>query len=507
MHGRERLSRFTLGHRMARMSAGRISVVLVAVALVGVAPVGGAGRAEAGTIVVESYGGERPADADALLRPVLAELSGRGFAAGAALSKQIEERLSAQATILDGEQVAEAQRFIKSGQDNFLGGDFALAVKDLTHGLGLFESAPATLARDPDLLDHRFRGLVYLSLAYKRQGKQTEATRTMAELIRSYPNRQISRTEFSPEVRDLHRKIQDELDQQGLGSLKIAIDDQRTSVFLNERYVGGGNVTETKLRAGRYRVFLQQGKLAGRVHYVQVGPGTESNLSASWQIDSVLQTPAAGVRLAFETEAARNGAEGAELLRLARAVDATGVVVVGIREIEGRRSIVGSYLSIDSSKPVRVAGLAVDPVAPSEAKLRALGRFLAGDEKAADDFDNIAAGASISGGPTGPGPTGPRDGGGRYKTLKWVTLVGGLALIGGGVGLIALHEPEIADGERNPDARNTRPIGIGVAAVGGALALSSVYFFIKAGGSSKESRGTALVPTTGGAILSFSGTF
>lgn len=481
---------------------GRISVVMVAGVLLA-----GTGWADAGTIVVESFGGERPADADQLLRPVLAELSGRGFAAGASLSRQVEERMSAQATILDGEQVAEAQRFIKSGQDNFLGGDFALAIKDLTHGLGLFESAPATLARDPDLLDHRFRGLVYLSLSYKRQGKQSEATRTMAELIRSYPTRQISRTEFSPEVRDLHRKIQDELDQQGLGSLKIAIDDQRTGVFLNERYIGGGNVTESKLRAGRYRVFLQQGKLAGRVHYVQVGPGTESNLSASWQIDSVLQTPSDGVRLAFESEAARNGAEGAELLRLARAVDATGVVVVGIREIEGRRSIVGSYLSVESSKPIRVAGLAVDPVAPSEAKLRALGRFLAGDEKAADDFDNIAAGSSAISGPSGPGPTGPSDTRRPFKTWKWITLVGGLAFAGTGVALIVMHEPETEGGMRNPDARNTRPFGIGAAAVGGALALTGVYLFIKDGGSSKESRGTALVPTSGGAILSFSGTF
>ncbi len=223
------------------MLGGRISVVMLSVCMLA-----GAHRASAGTIVVESYGGERPADAEQLLPTVLAELGSRGFDTGAALSKQIVDRMSAQAAILAPEQVAEAQRFLDSGQSNFLSGDFALAVKDLTFGLGLFDGAPATLARDPDLLDVRFRGLVYLSLAYKRQGKQSEATRTMAELIRSYPNRQISRTEFSPEVRDLHRKIGDELDQQGLGSLKITIDDQRTSVFVNERYVGGGNVTETK---------------------------------------------------------------------------------------------------------------------------------------------------------------------------------------------------------------------------------------------------------------------
>ncbi len=83
----------------------------------------------------------------------------------------------------------------------------------------------------------------------------------------------------------------------------------------------------------------------------------------------------------------------------------------------------------------------------------------------------------------------------------------GVALLGGGLGLIAIHEPEIADGMRNPDARNTRPAGIGMAAVGGAVALTSVYFFIKDGGSSKESSGTALVPTNGGALVTFSGRF
>ncbi len=130
------------------------------------------------------------------------------------------------------------------------------------------------------------------------------------------------------------------------------------------------------------------------MHYVQVGPGAKSNLSVAWQIDSVLRTDDKGVRLVFESEAARASGEAAELLRMARAMDATGVVVVGVREIEGRRSIVGSYLSVESAKPIRVAGVAVDPVAPSEAKLQALGRFLSGDEKAADDFDNIATGRS-----------------------------------------------------------------------------------------------------------------
>jgi hypothetical protein len=46
------------------------------------------------------------------------------------------------------------------------------------------------------------RGLLGVALAHRRRGRQTEATAAMAELVRSFPDREISYKDYGPEPRD-----------------------------------------------------------------------------------------------------------------------------------------------------------------------------------------------------------------------------------------------------------------------------------------------------------------
>ena len=72
----------------------------------------------------------------------------------------------------------------------------------------------------------------------------------------------------------------------------------------------------------------------------------------------------------FDSEEQRGKYEAVYAIRIARALDSTGVAVVGVRDFESRRSLVGTLYSLDSTKPVRTAALALEPVAPSDDKGR-----------------------------------------------------------------------------------------------------------------------------------------
>lgn len=343
----------------------------------------------ADSIAIESYAGARPADSEKLLAPIFDELDGRGFASGRQLEQRVASRVSSAPAVLSETRVAEAKKFVSSGSDQFSNGAFDSAIKELQHGLKILDSAPVTRALDQKLRDVRFRGLVFLSLAHGRRGEPAAATRAMAELARSYPDKQVSRAQYGPEARDLYMKVTRELKKQGLGVLHVKVDDARTVVFVNERYAGVGKVSLRDLPSGRYRVFVQQGDVRGRLHTVDVAPGSEATVSITWLAESTLRTDETHVSFVFAEEAGRSKSENAESVRLTRLINASSVIVLSIRDYNGQRSIVGSYLAVDSSKPIRTAAISVDPVVPSEDKLRAMGRFLAGDEAARKLFPNL----------------------------------------------------------------------------------------------------------------------
>ena len=463
--------------------------------------------AGAGMIVVESYVGEKPKAISALVAPLLDEARRRGFVVAEALAERVGARISAPARSLTAAEVSAARRLIDSGVGRYRDGQYKPAIEDIEGGIALLAAAPVTLASDTSSRDLMLEALIYLAQANSRLGRTVEATRAMAELIRSFPDREISHAKHGPEPRKLYRKVKADLDSQGRGKLDITLDDAKTVVFINERYVGVGDTHVKDLFPGRYRVFLQQGDRPGRVHQVDVEAGIKATLNISWGIDSSLRTSAGYVGLVFDSEEQRAEHEAAYAIRVARALDATRVAVVGVRDFEGRRSLIGTMYSLDSTKPVRTAALAVEPVEPTEDKVRAMGRFLAGDEAAAKLFANLAD-RHRSDATTATGAADKRGDPRRpFQSWKWVGLLGGLTTMGAGATLFAIHVPEFADdGSRNGDVRNTRTAGIITTVAGGVITLAGVYMWIRDGKDARK-RSVAVVPTAGGAFLAVAGTF
>ena len=457
--------------------------------------------AAAEPIVLESYGAPRPEDADRLLAPVMSELARAGFPAIAEVEREIDARLSRPAGSLDDARAADAVRSIEAGYKKFLAGDFAGAVADLERGLTPLRAAPGAVAGKDDRRSAVMRGLLGVALSQRRLGHQTEATSAMAELIRSFPGREISYKDYGPEPREFFQKVKGELAREGNGAIAVDVDDDRAVVYVNERFVGVGDQTAPDLPPGRYRVLVQQGDQLGRVHEVEVEAGRTATVNVSWPLDSAL---GAGAALVFPDEGARADNEARHSVRVARALGAQSVVVLGIRDNRGRRSVVGAVYSADSTRPLRSGAVAVEPVVPEAERLAALARLLAGDEAAAGLV------APLAESPRSTPEADDRDGGGGgrpFRVWKWVALGGGVAAVAGGVTLIAIHhEPE--EGSRDASSRETRVPGIVAAAAGAALTGLGVYLFVRDARDRREESSAAIVPLdSGGAAFVLSGSF
>jgi len=485
--------------------------LLGAVALTALARVAGADvAATAAPIAIESYEGERPADAETLLRPIYTELARRGFVVGDALVAQIERTESRSADQLSASASVEAQRYVDQGYQSFVDGDYAAAVASVTRALELYATAPGQMGRESALRDLQFRALLVAARSYEVLGQGEEAFGTMAEAIRTFPDRHVSGAEFGPQVNALYRRVRDALAKQGTGSLEIKVDDPAAVLFVNERFVGTGAVKLDQLVPGPYRVYVAKGGQPGRLHAVQVNAGAPSVVSLSWDIDGALRTRAGYAGLEF----ARGGGTDQEIAlatRLARELGARRVVILGVRQLDRHRAVVGWSISTESQTKV-FGGVQIEPVDPAPETLAKLGALLGGD-KNVDTRDLITTpprprvareAAALAGPPGRP-----------FKVLKWLTAGAGVAVLGTGGVFIAIDEDDPPVDPSHPRAEKhleTLKPGIGMA-VGGAVLLGiGVYMFIAdAGGSggAEEERGPAfsIAPTDGGLSFAVSGHF
>jgi hypothetical protein len=348
--------------------------------------------------------------------------------------------------------------------------------------------------------DAVMRALIGLALSHKRLGNGREATGAMAELVRGFPDREISYKDYGPEPRDLYAKVVRDLAADGLGSLTVEIDDPRTVVFLDDRYVGVGTVTVADLYPGKYRVYLQQGGRPGRVHEVDVEAGGPTAVSLSWSLDAALRTEAGVAALEFADAAERRDHEARLAVRIGRALGAPSVALIGFRDVGGQRQVIGQVFYVDTRKEVRSATVSLDPVKPRADQLRALGRYLAGDESAARLVEPLA-GEEVSGELWRPAAGGGR----RFGAWKWITLTAGVAGLATGGVLLALDEDELASGDRNAAVRNTAPAGVATLAVGAALTGLAIYML--ATDERPPARAVAVTPLDGGALIGYGGTF
>ncbi|HTL84069.1 MAG TPA: hypothetical protein VL856_02735 [Acidimicrobiia bacterium] len=434
----------------------RIFIVALLVALARVAAAGP-------SIVVESSPAERPADAGAIFAPVYEALDKRGFLVGDKLGGAIDDKIAKAAGTLSASRSADAQKLVAQGYDDFINGDYDKAIDHETQALTIYASAPATLAKESGLRDLQFKALIVAARSSEALGKGEDAFRDMAEAMRMIPDRPINASEFDPSVKALYKKVKDELVRQGAGTLEIKVDDANAVIFVDERFVGTGAVKLDGLLPGRYRVYVAKGEQPGRTREIEVPAKGHASVDVTWGIDGVLRTRPGYVGI----EGAENELDSA--VRVARALGASRVVVLGLRTIDGRRSIVAFAISTESQNKIYGA-VQLEPVSPPPAVLEKLAALMAGDKVDATGIITKEPPPVRTRRVIGQRPS-------AMHKLKWVFGAGALVALGTGGALIAIDDAPQPDTPRKPDYNDTKTLGLGVAAGGLALAAVAVYMF------------------------------
>lgn len=474
-------------------------VVLIAV-LGATGPV----HAEETSIAIEAYTGERPAEATRIVSPVLDELAKQGFRAGPeAVGRAYEAKVSLPSAGPEGLPVDFGDQ-VERGHKEWIAGKFEEAVAVLTPLVATAHANASAFARNQDLRDRLLKGMIALGLSQGRLGDRAGMRETFAEILRTFPGAAVPRA-YGPEAYALFEDVRKHVSTAGRGRIVIDPAGSDAVVFVNETFVNVGPTTKADLVPGIYRVFVQRGARASRIHRVRVEANKETTITFDPAFDAVVHSSPGWTGLVFRTARERVKSEPAFAARLARGLGASRVAVVGIDHARGRGVLVGALVDTRSGRELRRATVALDPDPPAQ-RLRALARFLAGDGTV-EGLDVELALGGADGSADGADAVSERDSVTRGSSpWKWVTGGAAVVAIGAGVALVMLDGScSVADpapGIPCPKPYATAIPGYLSIGTGAVLGGVTAYLFLR-----KDDRGPArhayVIPTEHGAMAGF----
>jgi len=454
--------------------------------------------------------GERPDDTDELLAPIFEELAGHGFHTRGTLVADIERVMSRGTIELTASDTLTAQGHVDRGYDAFIEGEYGKAAVAMESALAIYERAPAQLAREAPLRDRQFQALVVLARSYDVLGFHEDAFKMVAQLIRFFPDRSPTTLEYDPRVIALYRKSRSALEKQGTGSLEIKVDDPTSLVLVDHRIVGTGSVRVDGLIPGTHSVYVApKGERLGRSHNVEVNPRSVATLAVSWQLDGALTTGRQFASLSLPAGATPRE-EIVAATTLGRALSLERVVVLSVRDLDDRRSIVGWSISINSQTRV-FAAVQIEPIMPPTAVLTQLGALLAGARgvnKRGIITREIPLDADLSGNAHSPWYADPWGWGLTGTGAIATGVAAGFAVGARGLRDEADHE---SNEERRHDLRDRADrkivVASAVGAVGAALLVSGVIKLIRHDGDEHPERHARARVVFGGNWVALQGRF
>lgn len=485
---------------MGKRGRWRAAPLVAAVLVLHVSSRAVAGSAAPRVAVFESYEGERPSDATRVLEPLWEEFERLGYLQPVRARSAIEQRVSSPGATSTGD-IAHGIELADRGYAHWIEGEFGATVEDLSGAIRAFQQNPVAFAEDAQRRDILMKALVGLALAHGRLGDADATASVMAELVRSFPDRAPDRVSYPPEALHLYRQVKKELSALRPGALQVRVDDDSVAIYVNERFVGVGETLEHDLPPGKYRVYAHKRNEHGRLHVVDVAPGVTTRLDVDWSYDTSLRSSSEFSGFLFPDRDARRRHETENAVRLAREIGATGVVVVGIRDFRGRRSIIGTRLSLDAGRPLRTAAVALEPSLPGAETIRSLARFLAGGEP--------GPGLLIPSATESPtASVAQRRTERSFRGWKWLALGAGAAAMASGVVLISIDGPILDENDNyTPDRYDTKNAGIALTIAGGALVATGVALWIFAPKHKRALHATAVPMGRQGWALAVGGRF
>jgi hypothetical protein len=383
------------------------------------------------TIVIESHVGPRAKGTAEVLAPFYEELERREVLRSyPKVGQRFEARVTAPSQLEPG-LGADFPDAVERAYRLWLAGNFQEALSTMQPLVEAAHRNPATIANNPKLGAAVFKGLVTLALCHHRLGNEAASKESMAELLRSFET-EVGKAQYGAEAYEIFTRVRAELKASATGLVVVHATDEKAAIYINERFIELGDVSRTDLIPGRYRIFAQLGKKQGRLHSVEVKAGSKIQLEIDPDFESMFVTTPAWTGLSFLNRDDREKREGELAARFGEAIEVMGVIVVGL-DVKNQRSIAyGALINSVTKKELRRASVVLDSLPPPE-RLRALARFLTG-EQAADGIEVYEARPvlSIAGPATTAARRAPRSG------WKWAASGGAIAGLGTGIGLLIL---------------------------------------------------------------------
>jgi hypothetical protein len=463
------------------------------------------GPARAGSIVIEAHVGARPKAFGEILAPVFDELAKREYQNGYKdVGRRFEAVGSAPSRGSDSLPADFADQ-LESGYRLWIAGKFKEGVAALTPLTEQAHAFPIAVATNAKVSTALFRGLVALSLCHHRLGDDTAASAAMAELLRSFES-DVTKGQFGSEAFTLFTQIRQDIKDAPKGALAVRSVESTAAIFINERFAKVGEVNRADLIPGTYRIFAQLGKDYGRVYSVEVKAGAKTELVLDPGFERLVVTSPEWTGLSFRDRAEREQHEVEMAARFGAALGAIGVVVVGT-DVRNQRTIVyGALINATTGKEIRRGSVVIDNLPPPE-RLRALARFLTGDQaEAGIDVHAVteptAASASPADRAAAPTLSAAKP---RWGGWKWIATGGAAAGLGGGIALFVL-DGNCATQPPNMqvcrDLYHTKPESYVSLGVGAAFAAVATWLWLSDGGAERSRKTTTLwiAPTHGGAF-------
>jgi hypothetical protein len=435
--------------------------------------------------------------------PMLDYYANAGYFVGPdGLGDKLEEVWGQTGTEMSPTQLADVHALVDKGYRAWIQADFATAAKVLTVALDAYHANPATLSRDPRNRQIMFKALVYKAAAHRRLGQTDQATSTMSELVRGYPDTPVTRSTHGPEANEFYEAVRQQLASQGRGQLTVVVDDPSAVIFLNGRYEGVGRITKTDLVPGEYRVFLQKGMVNGRLHTAVVEPNKETKLDIDWVFESSLVTGPEWVGFNFLSRDLQQKHEAEFATRVGLRLSLVNVVIHSVDAKDRRRAIAGRVLGVSTGTYPRAGLIELDPVEPSPKEVTGLAVYMTGGPPT-DAVKPLE---------TGPAPKQPEL---KFPSNPWPIPAWSTAAVAAGsigVGIFFLVRDGSCADTPPPDTQcrtlnDTLLPGIGLTVAGVAIGGLSAWMFYKAAGWKRAHVPVEVKPTPGGAVVSFTGRF
>ncbi len=481
-------------------TVGMVSRIVVCLA--SVLALSSVARADDG-IALEVFTGDRSPDASRLLSPIFDELAHNKISSGDTVGRLFETAISRPARTEKG-LPSDFNEQADRGFKLWAQGKFDESIKILLPLVELAHRNSGAFAKDTALREPLRKAMIGLALAQQRNGDPGAMRSTFEEMVRSYPDANLPRATFGPEASQAFEDVKKGVLAAGTGKLTVRVVDGGV-VFVDEAYRGSGTTT-VEVPPGEYRVVVIANDQPSRTHYVNVHSGGEAAVVVDAAFDQSVRTTG-WTGFQFATGAARDAHEAGYAAQLAHDIGAKSVALVGIDQVKGRPSIVGSLISLETGREIRRASIALEPD-PSTERLKALAKFLAG-EAPGEGLEVAEVGARRE--PARVGEHETIDAGGeitvdrRWGGWRWISLVPTVGLFGVSAYLYHLNgscKVEPTNGSTCVTLYDNSPADRATLIAGIPFAALSIYLFATQT-KTVSARTAYVLPTANGAVAGY----